>query len=83
MTHWDPLSDANRSKPSPPGRAPGGPFQPSGNADWLASLPPSSETHCLAKRATDEALKRELLREAVEWDDLNDRLAPMSDDTEG
>jgi hypothetical protein len=83
MTHRDPLNDANRWKPGPPGQAPGGPFPLSGNADWLASLQPSSEADGPAKRATDDAWKRELLREAVEWDDLNDRIAPIGDDTEG
>ena len=83
MMHCNPLSDANRSKPGLAGGAPDRPFPPSGNADWLASLPPSTEADSLAKQATDDALKRELLREAVEWDDLNDRIVQMSDDTEG
>ena len=83
MAHWDLWSDADRSKPGLPGGAPGGPFPPSGNADRLASLPPFSEAEGLAKRATDDDFKRELLREAVEWDDVNDRIVPISDDTEG
>jgi len=35
------------------------------------------------KRATDDAVKRELLEEAVQWDDLNDRFALISDDADG
>ena len=42
-----------------------------------------SEADFLADPAADEALKRELLHEALELDDLNDRIAPMSDDTDG
>jgi hypothetical protein len=36
----------------------------------------------LAKPITDDALKEELLREDLEWDDLHDRMASMSDDME-
>ncbi len=60
---------------------------PAGDANRPTADPPVAEDRgeadFLADPAADEALKRELLHEALAFDDLNDRIAPMSDDTDG
>jgi hypothetical protein len=73
MMHLD-LSGANAHRR---------PRSPGVGSDRLAALPHWDEADSPAERAMDEAFKRELLREAAEWDDLNDRIASINDDTEG
>ena len=60
---------------------------PAGDANRPKPGPPVAEDRgeadSLADPAADEALKREFFHEALAFDDLNDRIAPMSDDTDG
>ena len=59
---------------------------PTDEADCPNPCPPGAEDHgeanLLADPAGKEALKQELLREALEFDDFQDRIALISDDTE-